>query len=571
MSRITVKVPDIGDFGAVEIIEVLVAEGDTVAVEDGLVSLESDKATMDVPSTAAGTVAKLLVGVGDKVAEGDAVAEIEAEDADAADEAQATDVDASEASDETPDASAAGESDAAEAGGKGESEAGDSDGQEVEVTVPDIGDFDAVEIIEVLVAQGDAVEVEQGLVTLESDKATMDVPSTVDGTLVRLAVGAGDSVSQGDVVAVVRTAGSGKPADSGAQDGATKQSKAKQSEASQAEPPAPRQSSTDRDQPASASKPQQSTEQPARDDPTTRSGVPAHASPAVRKFARELGVTLKGVKGSGPKGRILKEDVQSHVKAVMKSASSDASVGAGGGLPSQPDVDFSKFGDVETVELARIRKLSSKHLHKSWLLIPHVTQFAEADVTDLEAFRQAEKDKHAAKLTMLPLLIKAVSHAIDRFPEFASSLTADGNALVMKHYRHIGFAADTPNGLVVPVVKNVDRKGVIQIAAETAELAKKARDGKLGPGDMQGAVFSISSLGGIGGTAFTPIVNSPEVAILGVSRNEVKPVWNGSEFLPRTLMPLSLSYDHRVIDGAAAARFIVYLTELLADYRRVLL
>ncbi len=553
MSRITVKVPDIGDFDAVEIIEVLVAEGDTVAVEDGLVSLESDKATMDVPSTAAGTVAKLLVGVGDKVAEGDAVAEIESEDADAADEAQATDVDASEASDEMPDASAAGESDAAEAGGKGESEAGDSDGEEVEVTVPDIGDFDAVEIIEVLVAEGDAVEVEQGLVTLESDKATMDVPSTVAGTLVRLAVGAGDSVSQGDVVAVVRTAGSGKPADSGVQDGGTKQSKANQSEASQAEPPAPRQSSTGRDQPASASKPQQSTEQPARDDPTTRSGVPAHASPAVRKFARELGVTLKGVKGSGPKGRILKEDVQSHVKAVMKSASSDTAVGAGGGLPPQPDVDFSKFGDVETVELARIRKLSS------------------TDVTDLEAFRQAEKDKHAAKLTMLPLLIKAVSHAIDQFPEFASSLTADGNALVMKHYRHIGFAADTPNGLVVPVVKNVDRKGVIQIAAETAELAKKARDGKLGPGDMQGAVFSISSLGGIGGTAFTPIVNSPEVAILGVSRNEVKPVWNGSEFLPRTLMPLSLSYDHRVIDGAAAARFIVYLTELLADYRRVLL
>ena len=569
MSTITVKVPDIGDFDAVEIIELLVAEGDTVAVEDGLVSLESDKATMDVPSTAAGKVSKLLVGVGDKVAEGDAVAEIEAEDAETPDDAQDADADETDASDEAPDASTADESEPAEAGGDGEGQsdgAGASDGEEVEVTVPDIGDFDAVEIIEVLVAEGDEVEVEQGLVTLESDKATMDVPSTVAGTLVRLTVGSGDSVRQGDVVAVVRAAGGDKPAASGAQD-----SGAKQSEAGQAEQPPQRTASADQDQPAAAAKPKPSTEQPARDDPTTRSGVPAHASPAVRKFARELGVTLQGVKGSGPKGRILKEDVQSHVKGVMKSASSEAAVSAGSGLPPQPDVDFSKFGDVETVELARIRKLSSKHLHKSWLLIPHVTQFAEADVTDLEAFRQAEKDKHAAKLTMLPLLIKAVSHAIDRFPEFASSLTADGNALVMKHYRHIGFAADTPHGLVVPVVKNVDQKGVIQIAAETAELAKKARDGKLGPGDMQGAVFSISSLGGIGGTAFTPIVNSPEVAILGVSRNEVKPVWNGSEFVPRTLMPLSLSYDHRVIDGAAAARFVVYLTELLSDYRRVLL
>lgn len=569
MSTITVKVPDIGDFDAVEIIELLVAEGDTVAVEDGLVSLESDKATMDVPSTAAGKVSKLLVGVGDKVAEGDAVAEIEAEDAETPDDAQDADADETDASDEAPDASTADESEPAEAGGDGEGQsdgAGASDGEEVEVTVPDIGDFDAVEIIEVLVAEGDEVEVEQGLVTLESDKATMDVPSTVAGTLVRLTVGSGDSVRQGDVVAVVRAAGGDKPAASGAQD-----SGAKQSEAGQAEQPPQRTASADQDQPAAAAKPKPSTEQPSRDDPTTRSGVPAHASPAVRKFARELGVTLQGVKGSGPKGRILKEDVQSHVKGVMKSASSEAAVSAGSGLPPQPDVDFSKFGDVETVELARIRKLSSKHLHKSWLLIPHVTQFAEADVTDLEAFRQAEKDKHAAKLTMLPLLIKAVSHAIDRFPEFASSLTADGNALVMKHYRHIGFAADTPHGLVVPVVKNVDQKGVIQIAAETAELAKKARDGKLGPGDMQGAVFSISSLGGIGGTAFTPIVNSPEVAILGVSRNEVKPVWNGSEFVPRTLMPLSLSYDHRVIDGAAAARFVVYLTELLSDYRRVLL
>lgn len=569
MSTITVKVPDIGDFDAVEIIEVLVAEGDTVAVEDGLVSLESDKATMDVPSTAAGKVSKLLVGVGDKVAQGDAVAEIEAEGED--DAAASTD-----ASDDTPADSAddtetetgsvadtADESSqAADTEGAAESDDTPETGgeaEEVQVKVPDIGDFDAVEIIELLVAEGDSVETEQGLVTLESDKATMDVPSTVTGTVVSLAVQSGSSVRQGDLVATIRTQGSSAPKSSAS--ASDDKPAAKPEEPKQAKQPAPKQ------EPAPSGQPK-----PA--DDTTRSQVPAHASPAVRKFARELGVSLQGVHGSGPKGRILKDDVQQHVKQVMQQGPSGggaSTVAAGSGLPAQPSVDFSKFGEIETVELARIRKLSSKHLHKSWLLIPHVTQFNDADVTDLEAFRQAEKDKHAAKLTMLPFLIKAVCHAIDKFPEFASSLTADGESLVMKQYRHIGFAADTPNGLVVPVVKNADRKGVVEIAAETAELAKKARDGKLGPGDMQGAVFSISSLGGIGGTAFTPIVNSPEVAILGVSRNEVKPVWSGSEFVPRTMMPLSLSYDHRVIDGAAAARFIVYLSDLLSDYRRVVL
>jgi len=562
MSTITVKVPDIGDFDAVEIIEVLVAEGDTVAVEDGLVSLESDKATMDVPSTAAGKITKLLVKVGDKVAQGDAVAEIEAEDAgdDAPDE-PAEDSASAEADDatKTTDEQAAADEPEATAEEAADDDA-DGEPEEIQVTVPDIGDFDAVEIIEVLVAEGDSVEVEQGLVTLESDKATMDVPSTVAGTVVSLAVKTGDSVAQGDLVATVRTTGKTAPKP--------------EKPAGDDKPAAKPAESKPPEKTESAAKPPPKPEPAKPADDTTRSKVPAHASPAVRKFARELGVSLAGVHGSGPKGRILKEDVQQHVKQVMQQGPSGggaSTVAAGSGLPAQPAVDFSKFGEIETIELARIRKLSSKHLHKSWLLIPHVTQFNDADVTDLEAFRQAEKDKHAAKLTMLPFLIKAVCHAIDKHPEFASSLTPDGESLVMKKYRHIGFAADTPNGLVVPVVKDVDRKGIVQIAAETAELAKKARDGKLGPGDMQGAVFSISSLGGIGGTAFTPIVNSPEVAILGVSRNEVKPVWNGSEFVPRTILPLSLSYDHRVIDGAAAARFVVYLSDLLSDYRRVVL
>ena len=559
---IEIKVPDIGDFDAVEIIEVLVAEGDTVAVEDGLIVLESDKATMDVPSTHAGKLIRLKVAVGDKVAEGDVVAVVEAESDDAdtpasddSDVQESVAADDGEDDDENDGEAEDAAADNTQADDEPEQAAGEA--TSTEVTVPDIGDFDAVEVIEVLVAEGDTVEVEAGLIVLESDKATMDVPSTVAGTITSLKVSVGDKVAQGDVVAVVegQTAAPDKP---------------KQQDKSQPDKPA-KQPKTE-DKPAkteSAVPPKKADTVTGREAPRVPASELPHASPSVRKFARELGVDLRQVSGSGPKDRILKEDVEAHVKQFMQGGGGAATGGAG--LPEAPKVDFAKYGEIEEKPLPRIRKLSAKNLSRSWLLVPHVTQFDDADVTELEAFRQAEKDKHAAKLTMLPFIIKAVAKAIDAYPEFASSLTPDGENLVMKHYRHIAFAADTPNGLVVPVVRDADSKGVVQIAADCAELAGKARDGKLAPSDMQGAVFTISSLGGIGGTAFTPIVNTPEVAILGVSRNQMKPVWNGSEFAPRNMMPLSLSYDHRVIDGAAAARFIVHLSGLLADPRRMLL
>ena len=556
--QIEIKVPDIGDFDAVEIIEVLVAEGDTVAVEDGLIVLESDKATMDVPSTHAGKIVSLKVGVGDKVAEGDVVAVVEAEGDAATDDSDDTDSSDAETREEQ---SAASNPSANKSEGQPEQSDEQSDddeaGESVEVRVPDIGDFDAVEIIEVLVAEGDTVAKEDGLVVLESDKATMDVPSSAAGIIESLKVSVGDKVAEDDLVAVVASSGSAKsapkPADKKPEDKAeTKDTKPEQAA-----------------KPEQQKAPKKAGTVTGKEAPRVPASELPHASPSVRKFARELGVDLRQVNGSGPKARIVKEDVEAHVKQIMQGGGSAAAGGAG--LPEAPKVDFAKFGDIEEKPLPRIRKLSAKNLSRSWLLVPHVTQFDDADVTELEAFRQAEKDKHAAKLTMLPFIIKAVAKTIDAFPEFASSLTPDGENLVMKRYRHIAFAADTPNGLVVPVVRDADQKGVVQIAADCAELAGKARDGKLAPCDMQGAVFTISSLGGIGGTAFTPIVNTPEVAILGVSRNQMKPVWNGSEFAPRNMMPLSLSYDHRVIDGAAAARFIVHLSGLLADPRRMLL
>ena len=590
-----IKVPDIGDFDAVEIIEVLVAEGDTIEAEDGLFVLESDKATMDVPSTVGGKIVSLKVSVGDKVSEGDVVAEVEeaepddqSEDAEA-DKAQADndDADESDAADANEQDDDAEEHDDSEHEGDESHESDESANDEsVTITVPDIGDFDAVEIIEVLVAEGDEVAEEDGLIVLESDKATMDVPSTTAGTVESLKVSVGDKVTQGDVVAIVRAKGS--QSKSPAKDSKQKADKSdnKPEDQSKGEQKG-KQKTQASEQPETKGDKKQSRESrgagdtPASRDTASGTGqeapkVPAselpHASPSVRKFARELGVDLRQVEGSAAKGRVTKDDVQGHVKKAMQSGGGSAVAPSGAsGLPAPPDVDFSKFGEIEEKPLARIRKISAKNLSRSWLLVPHVTQFDEADVTDLDNFRKAEKDKHAAKLTMLPFIIKAVVATINEFPEFASSLTADGESLVMKHYRHIGFAADTPNGLVVPVIRDADQKGVVQIAAECAELAGKARDGKLGPKDMSGAVFTISSLGGIGGTAFTPIVNTPEVAILGVSRNQIKPVWNGSEFAPRSMMPLSLSYDHRVIDGAAAARFIVHLSGLLSDYRRVLL
>ena len=441
----------------------------------------------------------------------------------------------------------------------------------IEVKVPDIGEFNDIPIIEIFVKPGDAVKAEDSLVTLESDKATMDVPSPATGTVKEVRVKVGDKVSEGSPIVVVETSGeagapgSPKPAPAAPPAPAV---------AAAAPGPGPRAPAE-----AAASRPERATtETAARSAPVDDAAFKqAHASPSVRKFARELGVDLGRVKGSGPKGRILQEDVQKFVKQALSAVAPGAVTGGGPlNLLPWPTVDFAKFGPVQTRPLSRIRKISGANLARNWVMIPHVTQFDEADITELEAFRVAlnkENEKAGAKVTMLAFLIKASVAALRKFPDFNASLvsTPDGDSLVLKEYFHIGFAADTPNGLVVPVIRDVDRKGVLAIAAEMTALSAKAREGKLGPADMQGGCFSISSLGGIGGTAFTPIINAPEVAILGVSKSVTKPVWDGRAFAPRLMLPLSLSYDHRVIDGAAAARFTAYLATLLADMRRVML
>ena len=439
----------------------------------------------------------------------------------------------------------------------------------LEVKVPDIGDFTDVPVIEVFVKPGDTVAAEDSLITLESDKATMDVPSPSAGTVKEVRVKVGDKVSQGTLIAMLEAdGGAAKPA-------------APKAEAAKPAPPPAAVAAAPAAAPAPAAPSPSAEAKPAAAPAApidAESFKAAHASPSVRKFARELGVDLSRVTGSGPKGRILQEDVQGFVKQVMSGAAPGAAAGGGvtgGGqlnLLPWPKVDFAKFGPFETRPLSRIKKISGANLARNWVMIPHVTQFDEADVTDLEAFRVAqnkENEKAGLKLTMLAFLIKASVAALKKFPDFNASI--DGDNLIVKQYWHIGFAADTPNGLVVPVLKNADQKGVLQIAKEMGELSAKAREGKLGPADMQGGCFSISSLGGIGGTAFTPIINAPEVAILGVSKSQTRPVWDGKAFAPRLMLPLSLSYDHRVIDGAAAARFTAYLCGLLADMRRVML
>jgi pyruvate dehydrogenase E2 component (dihydrolipoamide acetyltransferase) len=422
----------------------------------------------------------------------------------------------------------------------------------MDVKVPDIGDFKDIPVIEVLVKAGDSVKAEDALVTLESDKATMDVPSPAAGVVTEVRVKAGDKVSEGTLVLVLDAAPAAQPA----------AASPAQPAAAPAQPPAAAPSAP---APPVAAAPARA---PAADAVTFTA---AHASPSVRKFARELGVDLGRIDGTGPNGRITQADVQAFVKGAMTRGAPAAAPGAGLDLLPWPKVDFAKFGPVEAVPLSRIRKISGANLARNWVMIPHVTQFDEADITSLEALRVAlnkENEKAGIKVTMLAFLIKASVFALKKFPDFNASL--DGDTLVRKQYFNIGFAADTPNGLVVPVLKDADRKGVLAIAKEMAELSAKAREGKLGPADMQGGCFSISSLGGIGGTAFTPIINAPEVAILGVSRSAVRPVWDGSAFAPRLVLPLSLSYDHRVIDGAAAARFTAYLGAMLADMRRAL-
>ena len=454
-----------------------------------------------------------------------------------------------------------------------------------EALVPDIGDFTGIPVIEILVAVGDAVAKDQGLLTLESDKATMEVPAPFAGIVRELKVKLGDSVSEGSVVAMIEAADAAVPATAASISTPAASLPATPSAAPESAVAAPVSAPTPAPTPAPAAAPapMDAGLPPVRFEANAvlPDKVP-YASPAVRLFARELGVDLARISGTARAGRITKEDVQQFVKsalhggAVVGGAAGGASVPSGGGLNllPWPKVDFSKFGEIETRELSRIKKISGANLARNWAMIPHVTQHDDADITDLEDLRVAlnkENEKAGIKLTMLAFLMKAVVSAMQKYPDFNASLDADGATLVLKKYFHIGFAADTPNGLVVPVVRDVDKKGVIQIAQETGELAKKARDGKLGPAEMSGGCFSISSLGGIGGTGFTPIVNAPEVAILGVSKSAIKPVWDGKQFAPRLILPLSLSYDHRVIDGASAARFTATLAQLLADMRRVLL
>jgi pyruvate dehydrogenase E2 component (dihydrolipoamide acetyltransferase) len=562
MALVEVKVPDIGDFKDVEVIEVLVKPGDTVKVEQSLLTVESDKASMEIPSSHAGVVKSLKVKLGDKVSEGVVVLELESAAAASPPSPQPSPAPAGEGVKPAPVAP----SPAPAAEGRGE-------GGLVEVQVPDIGDFDSVAVIEVMVKVGDTVKVEQSLITVESDKASMEIPSSHAGVVKALKVQVGDKVSKGSLVAVLEVAGAVASAPAPV---ATAAAAAPVAAAAGAPVSAPA---------AVAERVAPTAALPAH-EPTAPKGVLPHASPSIRKFARDLGVPLDEVKGSGPKGRITQEDVAGFVKAVMggdtrtqaqaaKAPAAAPAAAAGGGIPgllAWPQVDFTKFGPVERKDLSRIKKLSGANLHRNWVMIPHVTNNDEADITELEAFRvqlNKENEKSGVKVTMLAFVIKAVVSALKKFPDFNASL--DGDQLVYKQYFHIGFAADTPNGLVVPVLKDADKKGLLQISQEMSDLAKKARDGKMGPADMTGGCFSISSLGGIGGTHFTPIINAPEVAILGLSKGAMKPVWDGKAFQPRLTLPLSLSYDHRVIDGASAARFNAYLGQVLADFRRVLL
>jgi len=552
MALVQVKVPDIGDFDEVAVIELLVKPGDTVAAEQSLVTVESDKASMEIPSSHAGVVKALKVAVGDKVSEGSVLLELEA--AGEATPAAAPAPAPAAAAAAAPPAAAAPV--AASAG---------APGGDLEVVVPDIGDFAEVAVIEVMVKPGDTVKVEQSLITVESDKASMEIPSSHAGVVKSLKVQVGDKVSKGSAIAVVETSGGAAPAAAAAPAAVP---------AAAASPP------SQAPAPAAAAP----AAMPAH-EPAAAKGALPHASPSVRKFARQLGVPLAEVQGSGPKGRITQADVQAFTKGVMagtqltaaQKGKAPAAAASGGTLPgllAWPQVDFSKFGEVERKELSRIKKISGANLHRNWVVIPHVTNHDDCDITELEAFRvqlNKENEKSGIKVTMLAFMIKAAVAALKKFPEFNASL--DGDSLVLKKYFHIGFAADTPNGLVVPVIKDADKKGVFQISTEMGELAKKARDGKLSPGDMSGGCFSISSLGGIGGRYFTPIINAPEVSILGVCRSTTEPRWDPEKekFVPRLILPLSLSWDHRVIDGAAAARFNIYFGQVMTDFRRVML
>ncbi len=547
-----VTVPDIGDASGVEIIELMVSVGDTVELEDGLIVLETDKATMEVPSSEAGVVKSIAVKVGDKVSEGDLILEVEAAEGSAqtasseAEKAEEVEAPAESSTDEVASSTEAVSEPIAVSQPTAMSQP---------IIIPDLGDAEGVDVIEVSVSAGDSVEKDDALIVLETEKATMEVPADMAGTIESLTVKVGDKVSQGDQIGTIL---------------------AITSLAVKAEAPAPK--AAEPTKVATPTKPAPTNPTPSKapvaDYPiqaSNKDGV-IHASPAVRRLAREFGADLSKVKGSGPKNRILKEDVQAFIKFELSRPK--ATAGSAQAAPDLPEIDFSKFGEIETTQLTRIQKISSVTLQRNWNLIPHVTQHEDADITELDAFRKSMKEealKQGVRLTPLAFIMKALVASLNEFPTFNSSLAADGETLILKKYFNIGVAVDTPDGLVVPVIREVDKKSVYELATELGEVSQKARDKKLTATDMQGSSMTISSLGGIGGTAFTPIVNWPDVAILGLSRNKIQPVWNGKEFAPRMMLPMSLSYDHRVIDGAVAARFIVHLSKMLEDIRRVIL
>ncbi len=566
---IEVKVPDIGDADGAEIIEVVVAVGDSIEKESPLIVLETDKATMEVPSSHAGAVKEIKVAVGDQVSKDDVILMLSADEKEASDSNQQP-ASSEQATEESSSGSATTEADQpSEDSAKSEQSTEDKEAgteetgsaEEVDITVPDIGDASDVDVIEVLISEGDSVEKEQGLIVLETDKATMEVPSATAGVVSKVTVKVGDKVSQGDVIGQMK----------GASASPSKSSDKKSSVAAEPATVAATHS-TKQSEPAETS----NRGAPVPDHPLMKkkkSDGFVHASPAVRRFARELGADLTQITGSGNKSRILKEDVQKFIKFELSRPKATASTGAFA-MPEMPEVDHGKWGEVESQPLTRIQKISSVNLHRNWITIPHVTQHENADITELDAFRKSMKDealKQDIRLTPLAFIMKALVHTLKAFPKFNASLANDGENLVLKHYYHIGVAVETPDGLTVPVIRDVDQKGIYQLANELAEISAKARDKKLGANDMQGSSFTISSLGGIGGTAFSPIVKWPDVAILGLSRNNMQPVWNGKEFEPRLMLPMSLSYDHRVIDGADAARFVVHLAATLKDIRRVLL
>ncbi|MEH6560450.1 MAG: dihydrolipoyllysine-residue acetyltransferase [Marinobacter sp.] len=568
MSEQEIKVPDLGGADEVEVIELLVSAGDSVEAEDPILTIETDKASVELPSPGAGKIIKLTVKVGDKVKEGDVVGVMDAGEGSDSD-AGGSDESSDEGSGDEPEPKAE-EKPQAKSSAKSQDEpveskpapAKKSGGSRKEIVlVPPLDGMENVPVIEINVSEGDTVEADDALVTVESDKASMEIPSPYGGKVVKILVAEGDKLSEGDKLLELTVAEEGAEEDEeqGEEQGAASadsEQEAKPEPDDKAQPKEPE------------AQPQGSTYEPPAP------GAKIHAGPAVRKLARELGADMTRIKGSGPKSRILKDDVQAYVKNQLQQTQQGSTVATGSGIPGVKLPDFSQFGDIEKEAMSRMMAVTAANMQRNWLNVPHVTQFEDADITDMEAFRKSLKaagEKKGAKMTPLPFILKACATALAELSQFNVSLDMERKEVIRKHYIHIGIAVDTPNGLMVPVIRDVDKKGLWELAAESAELAQKARDKKLKPAEMQGACFTITSLGGIGGTAFTPIVNAPEVAILGVSKAAMKPVWDGSAFQPRLMLPLSLSYDHRAVNGADAARFTAALSQLLGDIRSLLL